>query len=273
MSFADEDGDQPRRSLQPTPDVDSEYNTLYSDISQKLQHVTSSTNRYQQFLQQVGTPKDSIDLRQRAAALARSTTNDLNSLAQLITKLSRKQITDSHQASKRSVEKKRLMSSLQQAQQRFNTVHQDWCRETAKHVLNPIATQGTKATDERQALLEAQRAEQEQMQSQILHNKSLIEETEQDVEGITRDLHKINHMYRDIVTLVKDQEGYVDSLDSHIEITEQQTQSAANHLERASGRQRRSRGKICCLLLLVLAMVAVVLFLHFRETPPKVTFN
>ncbi|KAL0214686.1 hypothetical protein P9112_006870 [Eukaryota sp. TZLM1-RC] len=261
MSFADDDFSS--RPPQPR-NGDTEYMSLHSSISHQLQQITSNTNRYEQFLQQVGSPKDTIEFRQKAAALARKTLDDINTLTKLMTSFSKLQASTPEEESKRNVERKRLLSSLHTVQQRFNKTHTEWTKATARVVLNPVSSSSTKQ-DERTALMEAQRDEREFMQSQVQHNEALIKETERDVASITKDLTTVNSMMRDMAMLVKEQEEMVDSIDAHIELTEQQTSSATSHLERASNRQRRSRGKICCLLLFVLLLAVYLVFMYYRQ--------
>ncbi|KAL0222091.1 hypothetical protein RCL1_001945 [Eukaryota sp. TZLM3-RCL] len=261
MSFEDDyDRSKPVRT------GDSEYVTLHTSISKLLQSITGNTNRFEQFLQQVGTPKDSIEFRQRAVALARKSSDEITTLARLLSNFSKLQGSTAQEESQRSMDRKRFSTSSEAVRTRFQQLHSDWTKATAKVVLNPVAQSNSVNNSERQALLDSQRSEQLQQQAQIVHNKALIEETEQSVAQIAKDLSLVNSMYREIAVLVTEQGEQVEAIDAHFTIVENQTASAATHLERAAASQRKNRSKMCCLLLLLIVLAGfAVVYVYYQS--------
>ena len=69
------------------------------------------------------------------------------------------------------------------------------------------------------------------------------------VEQIERDVVQVNEMFNDLSLLVSSQQQYVDTIESNISRTKDSTRDAHEELQRASQYQKRSRSKMCKLLM------------------------
>ena len=74
---------------------------------------------------------------------------------------------------------------------------------------------------------------------------------------------EVNEIFRDLGTLVHEQQGMLDNIESNIESTVQRTHDAEKELTQANRSQKKLRAKMCCLLifLAVISLIVVVVIL------------
>jgi syntaxin 7 len=126
------------------------------------------------------------------------------------------------------------------------------------------ADEGTDEQLERQALLQQQQQRQAQVMGNVLeYNEALIEERDQGIAEIHRQIGEVNEMFQDLAVLVNDQGQQLLTIDDQITATAERTRDGGAQLVKAERSQRSARNKCLCIWLvaaLVLAVVIIVLF-------------
>ncbi|XP_015273689.1 PREDICTED: syntaxin-7, partial [Gekko japonicus] len=103
-----------------------------------------------------------------------------------------------------------------------------------------------------------------QTQSQVLDEEiteddlRLIEERETTIRQLEADIMDINEIFKDLGMMIHEQGDIIDSIEANVETTEVHVQQANQQLSRAADYQRKSRKKMC-ILILVLAIGGTVL--------------
>ncbi|KAA8583199.1 hypothetical protein FQN60_015745 [Etheostoma spectabile] len=86
----------------------------------------------------------------------------------------------------------------------------------------------------------------------------LIQERESSIRQLESDITDINDIFKDLGMMVHEQGDMIDSIEANVENADVNVQSATQQLARAADYQRSSRKKICILMIL-LAVVAVII--------------
>ena len=79
-----------------------------------------------------------------------------------------------------------------------------------------------------------------QTSNTIIVNQSIIDERNSQMDAITRDVHSINEIYKDLSLLVQEQGGHINTIADNIENTVHQTESALKEVQKADTYQRKS---------------------------------
>ncbi|CAI9560266.1 unnamed protein product [Staurois parvus] len=86
----------------------------------------------------------------------------------------------------------------------------------------------------------------------------LIEERESAILQLEEDIRGINEIFKDLGMMVHEQGEMIDSIEANVESADVHVQQANQQLSRAAEYQRKSRKKIC-ILIIVLLIVGIAL--------------
>uniref|UniRef100_A0A8C5RSC7 Syntaxin-7 n=1 Tax=Laticauda laticaudata TaxID=8630 RepID=A0A8C5RSC7_LATLA len=96
-----------------------------------------------------------------------------------------------------------------------------------------------------------------QPQTQVLDEEiteddlRLIEERESAIRQLESDILDINEIFKDLGMMIHEQGDVIDSIEANVETAEVHVQQANQQLSRASEYQRKSRKKICIIILIL----------------------
>ncbi|KZT11790.1 t-SNARE [Laetiporus sulphureus 93-53] len=267
MSFQDIETGLAQRPLSPRigmPQSQEEaaFLSLQSSLSLQVFKINSNVQGILKLVDQLGTPRDSENLRkslhdltETTRAMAKRGSDDLKKLAALQATLPR------HKTSlqKTSHDFQLSLVAFQRAQQ----VSADRQR---------TVVQGVKLAVEEEEAAPQERSTSptpSQRQAQILHNQfspaelafqeSLIQEREAEIREIETGIHELSEIFRDLGTLVSEQGGMLDNIESNISSIAVDTAGAAEELTTAHEYQRKAGRRALCLTLVLVVVVAVVL--------------
>ncbi|XP_043270910.1 syntaxin-16 [Venturia canescens] len=89
-------------------------------------------------------------------------------------------------------------------------------------------------------------------------------EREQEVGHIVRSISDLNHIFKDLATMVHDQGSILDRIDYNIEQTQGQVQEGYKQLKKADSYQKTSRKMYCILILAASIIFLSFLFIVFK---------
>ena len=114
--------------------------------------------------------------------------------------------------------------------------------------------------DERARLIEEeQRNQLDMMDAQVDYSSSVIAERETAIKDIESTMMEVNDIYKDLSTLVVEQGAQLDNIEANMSAADSSVESGVTQLSKASRYQKKSRNKMCILLLIVMVVLGIVL--------------
>ncbi|XP_072533058.1 syntaxin-7 isoform X2 [Salminus brasiliensis] len=238
-------------------------NLLALTIGANIQSITQQTSEIQRIVTQLGTDKDTPDLRQRL----QQKQHHVNQLAKETDKCMKEftslpVTTDQRQ---RKIQRERLVNDFSNALAIFQKAQRKAAEKEKEFVARVRASSrvsGGFADDTfggSPSPFESENQNQQQsfetgITEEDLH---LIQERETSIRQLESDITDINEIFKDLAVMVHEQGDMIDSIEANVESAEVNVQSATQQLSRAAVYQQKSRKKIC-ILIVVLVVVAVI---------------
>jgi syntaxin 7 len=225
---------------------------------------------------QYGTPKDTRemrakleDLEQKTSELIRESTVLIKDLGMILQKPNTSLAEDVQRI--RKLEHQKLTKDFQLILAKFQQVQRSSAEKSREFVIQAKAqhVQLEEGYSDQDAPLlggEGKRQLQiKKLDDEIEYNEAIIAEREQSIVDIEHKIHEVNEIFRDLSTLVVEQQGFVDNIEANIESAATRTGDAVGELQSASKYQQSSRTKMCCLFGVfgtILAILVVILVMQ-----------
>ncbi|KAI9573494.1 t-SNARE [Boletus coccyginus] len=264
MSFQDIETGQ-SRPAQPSNITsqsreDSTFLSLQSSLSLQVFKINSNVQGILKLVDQLGTTKDSASLRKQLHDLTETTRAMAKRGSEDLKKLSSIPAASSHQ--KTSLQK--TSHDLQLSLVAFQRAQQ-FSAERQRTVVEGVRL----AVEDDHSHLSESRPTPQQQQAQLLqsqlsphelaYQESLIREREVEIQEIETGIHELSEIFRDLGTLVNQQGGMLDNIESNVYSIASDTRGAAEELSTASEHQRKAGRRAACLMLIIVFVVALVL--------------
>ncbi|NWT18010.1 STX12 protein, partial [Vireo altiloquus] len=247
----------PRGPGAPPPPRD--FGGIIQTCSGNVQRIAQYTAQIKNLMSQLGTKQDSSKLQENlqqlqhsANRLAKETNEYLKELGSLPLPLSA-----SEQRQQR-LQKERLMNDFSTALNNFQAV-QRRVSEKEKETVARARAGSRISADERfreEQLVSFDSGEDwNQMQSQeedvaiTEQDLELIKERETAIRQLEADILDVNQIFKDLAMMIHDQGDMIDSIEANVESAEVHVERASEQLQRAAYYQKKSRKKICILIL------------------------
>uniref|UniRef100_G1MQW4 Syntaxin-12 n=1 Tax=Meleagris gallopavo TaxID=9103 RepID=G1MQW4_MELGA len=227
-----------------------------------------SAAQIKNLMSQLGTKQDSSKLQENlqqlqhsANCLAKETNEYLKELGSLPLPLSA-----SEQRQQR-LQKERLMNDFSAALNNFQAVQRQVSEKEKETVARARAGSRISADErfrEEQLVSFDSGEDWNQMQSQeddvaiTEQDLELIKERETAIRQLEADILDVNQIFKDLAMMIHDQGDMIDSIEANVESAEVHVERASEQLQRAAYYQKKSRKKIC-ILILGLAVASIIL--------------
>eukprot|EP01114_Cavostelium_apophysatum_P015761 TRINITY_DN4364_c0_g1_i2.p1 TRINITY_DN4364_c0_g1~~TRINITY_DN4364_c0_g1_i2.p1 ORF type:complete len:319 (+),score=63.04 TRINITY_DN4364_c0_g1_i2:205-1161(+) len=251
-------------------------------IANEIRQLSNNVTQIEQMSKKLGTPRDSSQLREEMTSLIHRTREDARNVADSL-----KYFGLSSQSSDKRIAQQKLAKDLQYWLQRFQEVsRQAGEREKSTPIPSPsvsnnppqrgpgprgnqrqqqtfqtnsaYAYQDDDEDEERSGLVDSHRKqEQFRIANEAAFQNALIEERDRDIVEIEKTVGEVNEIFRDLSTLVVEQGQMIDSIESNIESAVHDTDRGVEEIEKANNYQKKSRTKLCCILLIITLLLAV----------------
>lgn len=238
--------------------------------------LASNVAQLKRLVEALGTPKDTVDHRRRLT--------DQNHKVQDLAKQIKEKLTEQSGVAATPQQQ----TKTQKLMQDFAAILQDY-KSTQKQAADkeaaclprtppppprparPAAVAAATTADgepehievviERQALLqEQQQADARLLDNSITYNEALIEERDESIAEIQRNIGEVNEIFQDLAVLIHDQGATLQTVDNHITSTAERTREANRELVKAERSQMSARNK-CLMLWLVAAIVLSIIII------------
>ncbi|THH30594.1 hypothetical protein EUX98_g3602 [Antrodiella citrinella] len=265
MSFQDIETGLNQRPLSPLgapqSQEESAFLTLQSSMSMQVFKINANVQGILKLVDQLGTGRDSANLRKSlhdltevTREMAKRGSDDLKKLAALQSTLPR------HKTSlqKTSHDFQLSLVAFQRAQQ-VSAERQRTVVEGVKIAVEEEATPEEGSSNRSPSQRQAQLLQTQLSPHELAYQESLIQEREAEIQEIETGIHELSQIFRDLGTLVQEQGGMLDNIESNISSIAVDTAGAAEELTTAHDYQRKAGRRALCLMLVLVVVVAVVL--------------
>ncbi|XP_009986216.1 PREDICTED: syntaxin-12 [Tauraco erythrolophus] len=223
-------------------------------------------------MSQLGTKQDSSKLQENlqqlqhsANRLAKETNEYLKELGSLPLPLSA-----SEQRQQR-LQKERLMNDFSAALNNFQAI-QRRVSEKEKETVARARAGSRISADERKKNSFDSGEDWNQMQSQeedvaiTEQDLELIKERETAIRQLEADILDVNQIFKDLAMMIHDQGDMIDSIEANVESAEVHVERASEQLQRAAYYQKKSRKKMCILILGLAVAFIIIGFIIWQTT-------
>ncbi|XP_038616322.1 t-SNARE domain-containing protein 1 [Tachyglossus aculeatus] len=254
-----------------------ELQQLLQETSASVFRINSNVNSLEKSLRFLGTPSDTLELRDGLHATQQETNKTVTSSTKAI-----KQLSEIVRGSSRQerLQLDRLKNQLSDAIQRYGAM-QKKIAEKSKSLL-PVAPRSGKQSprtpfsdlaDDEKIFSGADGPWQSQAQSQdqallaeiTEADLDTIRQREEAVQQIESDMLDVNQIIKDLASMVYEQGDTIDSIEGNLETAASNVESANEQLAKASRHQQRARKMKCCLissgmtvLLIIIIIIAIL---------------
>ncbi|XP_061563041.1 syntaxin-7 [Cololabis saira] len=239
--------------------IQEDPSVLVQNISSNIQSITLLTSELQRTVSSLGTEQDTSQLRQtlqqkvqRGNQLAKETDRLIKAFSTLPIGPDQRQ---------RKLQKDRLLNDFSAALNSFQKTQRqaaDKEREFVARVRASSRVSGGQPDDSFGHAPPSYSQMQDQTEAITEEDLRLIQERELGIRQLESDITDINDIFKDLGMMVHEQGTMIDSIEANVENADVNVQNATQQLSQAANYQRSSRKKMCILMVL-LAVVAVVI--------------
>ncbi|KAJ8008979.1 hypothetical protein DPEC_G00084050 [Dallia pectoralis] len=238
-------------------------NVLTQTIISNIQKITQQTSEIQRIVNLLGTPQDINELRQQLQQKQQNVNHLAKETERCVKELGSLPVTTEQR--QRKIQKDRLINDFSNALANFQKTQRKAAQKEKEFVARVRAESrasggypdsyegnGNPFDSEGQA----------QVQSQEVaitdEDLQLIQERETSIRQLESDITGINEIFKDLAMMVHEQGDMIDSIEANVETADVHVQNASQQLAQAADYQRKSRKKIC-ILIVVLVVLAVII--------------
>lgn len=270
MSFNDFDverGASAARSSLPTSAEDAQFKNLQQSLSIQVFKINANVQGILKLVDQLGTGRDTGSVRKALHDLTETTrdmvkrgTDDLKRLANLGNSLPQQKTV----VQKTSHDMQLSLVAFQRAQ-KVSAERQRTVVENSKRAIDDDLPTSPNAAESDEAESSQLLQQQEQVPQQTLapadlaFQENLIQERESEIREIETGIHELNEIFRDLGTLVIEQGGMLENIESNVTNVARDVRGANEELGQASEYQRKAGRRALCLMLVLIIVVAIVL--------------
>ncbi|KAI0700105.1 t-SNARE [Cytidiella melzeri] len=245
----------------PQSQDEAAFLSLQSSLSLQVFKVNSNVQGILKLVDQLGTGRDSgalrkslHDLTETTRAMAKRGSDDLKKLATLQASLPQ------HKTSlqKTSHDFQMSLVAFQRAQQ-VSAERQRTVVAGVKHAVEDEHALEERPSSPSPSQRQAQLFQQSLSPQELAYQESLVQEREAEIREIETGIHELHEIFRDLGTLVQEQGGMIDNIESNISSVAVDTSGAADELSTAHEYQRKAGRRAVCLMLVLVVVIAIVL--------------
>ena len=266
---------------QPEDDGNKRYRQMCSEIRSDIFAISGNVTVIRKLISDFGTNRDTHEMRERinnlqtsTQDLIRSTTQHFKALTQLTAESTSPTLIPLDVSSStgagstgnikmQKLEQQKLKRDFQQIVDTFQQLQRQSMEKSREYVAKARTkthqleshggNDGDKDSDNEESaglLKQEQKRQQEllRLDNEIEFNENIIIEREMAIREIETSVHEVNEIFRDLGSLVTEQQGMIDNIESNIENTAMRTGDAHIELQSANRHQAKAKNRLCWIL-------------------------
>lgn len=277
-----------REPLPGEPVVDRDFQSLANKVSTHIFRINSNVSGLQKLIDLLGSSRDTNDIRKKLHDLTESTRQFIKNSSSDAKQLAGWKVTDSYKLEQQKVSRD-YASSIQAFQRvsRLSVERQKQFVDRVKssNAASPSHVRILSQEDEseshelsetrpqfqqlQQAQLQQQQMKQQQQEPEeaeetipnyeLDYHDALIEEREHEIREIEVGIHELNQIFRDLGTIVQEQGGNIDNIESNVHRINDDMSGALTELHQAHEYQKKSGKRMLCLLIIFVIVLSIIL--------------
>ncbi|XP_033117505.1 syntaxin-12-like isoform X2 [Anneissia japonica] len=251
-------------------DGGNEFSSVVKQVSDGIFKINNSVSQLEKAVRQIGTPEDSMTVRDRIQNTLQSTksivtitTRNLSQLKQLAYTATRPE----------RLQCERLTNDLQETVKRYGEVQKKVMAKMKSCPTVPKPHIPEDYSNEHSSLIaDNQRQEQfsqlQQHEAVIDFDNALIEDREERIRQIEGAMLDVNEIFRDLSAMVSEQGEMIDSIEANVDRADTNIESGNEQLVTASRYQKKARKKMCCIfviLIVVFGILGLILYITLHN--------
>ncbi|KAI8806992.1 t-SNARE [Cladochytrium replicatum] len=255
----------PFASISQSSGQDMDANRAYLKLWDRASHhvfmISNNVASAEKLVNQLGTARDTPDLRHKlnhlmedTREMIKQTSVDVKSVMSI----------DGHGNRQRKIAHQKLQKDFETVLRRFQAVSKQSAEKSRQYVAMAraqAAGHDDDDNDENQPLMGARLQQLQAVDNEIEFNESLIAEREGELVEIERSIAEVNEIFRDLGTLVNEQQYMLDNIETNIDHVAINMENATGELRQAARHQRNARNRMCFLMAMLAIVITVILLI------------
>lgn len=249
----------------------AQYMKLCERVKSTIFGISANIASIQRMVSQIGTVKDTHDMRNKLQNLTHATQELIKKTTEDLKQLTGLPAHSETDGRVRRLEQQKLSKDFQVVLSRFQSLQRTSAEKSREHVARAKAqtshleTSNDNSDDEdgsdRPMLKQEARRQQElvRLDNEIEYNEAIIADREQSIVEIEHAIHEVNEIFQDLGSLVTEQQGMIDNIESNIETSAARTGDATIELTHANRYQKSAGKKMIAILVIFIIVVSILL--------------
>lgn len=245
---------------------------LIQSVTQNIQRIFQNVTQIESMNMQIGTAKDSENLRERLLQVENATNSlakDTNKQIKELNNYVRSSSSQTAEERQFKIQKERLTNDLVKTLNKFQEV-QKMTMQKQKESNERVKANMNNPNDNSIQMdsftnIGGEDLEQKNAQAQISMEQDVnlgqLREREAALHRLENDIVDVNMIFKDLAVMVHDQGEVIDSIESNVENVQVRVGEANTHLESAKKNQQAARKKKFIFFSIIAVVIAVVLFI------------
>ncbi|KAI9333257.1 t-SNARE [Obelidium mucronatum] len=249
---------------------------LWDKVSNCVFQISNNVASLDALVKQLGSSRDTTELRGRLHELTESTRDMIKQTGADLKSLVIPENASNFEGRQHKMAQQKLQKDFENVLARFQDVSKMAARKSQEYVQKARTFQKQHQqqltshdnddddASENAPLLQQQAQESATLDMEVEYNESLIQEREQDLQNIERSIIEVNEIFRDLGTIVGEQQFMLDHIESNVGSVAVHVEGATNELRVAADRQKAAQNRMCCLYTVLGAIGLVVIMVLLR---------
>ncbi|KAJ3391374.1 hypothetical protein HDU84_006119 [Entophlyctis sp. JEL0112] len=246
------------RSISPNSKINN-IRKVWDRASNSVFQISNNVASMDALVSQLGSAKDTSELRNRLHELTESTRDMIKVTSADLKSLVISENSSNFEGRQHKMAQQKLQKDFESVLSRFQNVSKMAAKKSREYVQKARNYQqqknsgddGNDDADENAPLLNIQQQEQiardHVIDLEVEYNENLIQEREQDLQNIERSIVEVNEIFRDLGTIVGEQQFVIDHIDGNLGSVAVHMEGATGELRIAAERQKAAQNRMCCL--------------------------
>ncbi|KAK9898783.1 t-SNARE [Cystobasidium minutum MCA 4210] len=249
---------------------DKQFTALADRIALQIFRINSNVTGIHKLVDTLGTKRDNAELRQRLHNLTEATKDLVKSSTDDVKQLAAYEVHgDDMVASQRKQKQAKISRDFQSSLLAYQTAAKASAEKQRQHIERARAAIDHNETPYEHTAGEDASVGQQQTQlqrqpdliadSELQYQEQVIQEREGEIREIEAGIVELNEIFRDLGTIVTEQQSMLDNIESNVISVANDTQGASEELTSAHNYQRKAGRRALCLLLIFIVVLSIVL--------------
>ncbi|XP_022904107.1 syntaxin-7 [Onthophagus taurus] len=250
---------------------EQDFQKLAQTIGSSIQKISQNVSSMQRMVNQIGTPQDSPELKKQLHSIQHYTQQLVKDTYGYIKDLNALPSTQSEMR-QRKMQKERLQDEYTSTLNIFQMVQRSAAqkeRDQVKQMKNQAYYESHSGHKKDQLIELQDNVATKQQQQQIMQEEidlRAMQEQEQSMQRIERDINDVNQIFKELGALVHQQGELIDSIEASVERTESYVQQGAQQLQSASVYKNKIRKKKVFFGLIGAVILIVIIIIIIWQT-------